>query len=120
MIPERVRFRFAASVLVLSALLLPIPLSAEQVPVRHIEGLLHGFLALLTLDGKRLADGDMTQIVKDDRVSSHLTFRFRDGSICERRPSSLSREYFGFCKIIWWSADHREGVHSFSCLTLMD
>lgn len=83
MITERVRCRSAAPVLVFSALLLPIPLSAEQVPVRHMEGLLHGFLALLTLDGKRLADGDMTQIAKGDRVSSHLTFRFRDGSIYE-------------------------------------
>ena len=33
-----------------------IPLTADQIPVRHMEGLMHGFLALRTLDGKRLAD----------------------------------------------------------------
>src|SRR5438128_5190485 len=56
-------------------------LTAEQVPVRHMEGLMHGFLALRTLDGKRLADGEMTQIAEGDRVSSRLIFRFKDGSV---------------------------------------
>jgi hypothetical protein len=74
-------FSLAASVLVYAALLQPIPLLGEQVAVRHPEGLMHGFLALRTLDGKRLADGDMTQVATGDRVTSHLTFRFKDGSI---------------------------------------
>src|SRR2546422_7469496 len=56
-------------------------LTAEQVPVRHMEGLMHGFLALRTLDGKRLADGEMTQIAEGDRVTSRLIFRFKDGSV---------------------------------------
>jgi hypothetical protein len=67
--------------LICSTLLHSMPLRAEQVPVRYSEGLLHGFLALLTLDGKRLADGDLTQIARGDLVTSHLVFRFRDGSI---------------------------------------
>jgi hypothetical protein len=75
------RFSFAAPVLVCGALLQPSLLSAEQVPVRHMEGLMHGFLTLRTIDGKRLADGNMTQVTKGDRVTSHLTFRFKDGSI---------------------------------------
>src|SRR6266568_8095050 len=58
-----------------------IPLTAEQVRVRHMEGLMHGFLALRTLDGRRLADGEMTQIAEGDRVTSRLIFRFRDGSV---------------------------------------
>jgi hypothetical protein len=58
-----------------------IPLTAEQVRVRHMEGLMHGFLALRTLDGKRLADGEMTQIAEGDRVTSRLIFRFKDGSV---------------------------------------
>jgi hypothetical protein len=49
--------------------------------VRHMEGLMHGFLALRTLDGKRLADGEMTQIAQGDRVTSRLIFRFKDGSV---------------------------------------
>src|SRR5256885_13504395 len=56
-------------------------LTADQVPVRHMEGLMHGFLALRTLDGKRLADGEMTQIAAGDRVTSRLVFRFKDGSV---------------------------------------
>ena len=35
------------------------------------------------MDGKRLATGDMTQVVRGDRVTSHLVFRFRDGSLDE-------------------------------------
>jgi hypothetical protein len=37
----------------------PILLTADQVPVLHMEGLMHGFLALRTLEGTRLADGEM-------------------------------------------------------------
>src|SRR5213592_1305627 len=58
-----------------------IPLTADQIPVRHMAGLMHGFLALRTLDGKRLADGEMTQIAEGDRVTSRLVFRFKDGSV---------------------------------------
>ena len=58
-----------------------IPLTAEQVRVRHVEGLMHGFLALRALDGTRLADGEMTQIAEGDRITSRLIFRFKDGSV---------------------------------------
>ena len=44
-------------------------LTGDQVHVRHMEGLMHGFLALRTLDGKRLADGEMTQVAEGDRVT---------------------------------------------------
>lgn len=67
-----------------TALLQTGQLSAEQVSVRHTEGLLHGFLALRTLEGKSLADGELTQVAKGDRVTSHLIFRFKDGSLHEQ------------------------------------
>jgi hypothetical protein len=54
---------------------------AETVPVQHTEGLVHGFLVLRTLEGRRLADGDMIQVSDGGRVTNHLVFRFRDGSI---------------------------------------
>jgi hypothetical protein len=54
---------------------------AETVAVRHPEGLVHGFLALRTLTGERIADGDLIQTSKDGRVTSRLVFRFRDGSL---------------------------------------
>jgi len=75
------RFRLLAVLLACAAPFQTIPLTAEQVPVRHTEGLMHGFLALRTLDGKRLADGEMTQIAEGDRVTSRLIFRFKDGSV---------------------------------------
>jgi hypothetical protein len=75
------RFCMLAVLLACAATFQTIPLGAEQVPVRHMEGLMHGFLALRSLDGKRLADGEMTQIAEGDRVTSRLIFRFRDGSV---------------------------------------
>jgi len=56
-------------------------LSAEPVQVRYRQGSAHGFVALKTIEGKRLATGDMMQIVDGDRVTSHMVFRFRDGSV---------------------------------------
>ena len=44
---------------------------------------MHGFLVLRTLDGKAIADGQMTQDARGDRVNTHLIFRFKDGSLYE-------------------------------------
>jgi len=77
----RSSFRLLAAVLTCAAPFEPILLSADQVPVRHMEGLMHGFLALRTLDGKRIADGEMTQVAEGDRVTIRLIFRFKDGSV---------------------------------------
>jgi hypothetical protein len=56
-------------------------LYAEPVTVRHPQGSAHGFVVLKTLDGTRIAAGDMTQTVHGDQVISRLTFHFRDGSL---------------------------------------
>src|SRR5208282_5885372 len=55
--------------------------SASQVPVRFKEGLVHGFLELSTLEGEHLADGNLTQTVHGDRVTNHLVYHFKDGSL---------------------------------------
>src|SRR5213594_436763 len=68
--------------LVMGACLLPLGgLRAEQITVRYTEGLSHGFLAIRTLEDKLLADGEITQVAKGDRVTSRVFFRFKDGSI---------------------------------------
>lgn len=77
------RWCVLAATMASTLLLQPISLIAEQVPVRQKEGLMHGFLALRTLDGKKLADGEMTQVTEGDRVTADLIFRFKDGSIYE-------------------------------------
>jgi len=52
-----------------------------QVAVRHTEGLVHGFLVLRTLEGETLAHGDLIQVAHANRVTSHLMFHFKDGSV---------------------------------------
>lgn len=56
-------------------------LLGSPVPVRHTEGIVHGFLSLRTLDGTAIADGDLSQLANGDQVTSHLVFRFKDGSL---------------------------------------
>jgi hypothetical protein len=76
------RFSLLAILLLAWTLIIrPGALPAEQITVRHMEGLMNGFLALRTLDGKLLADGEMTQIATGDSVTDHLIFRFTDGSV---------------------------------------
>ena len=65
-------------------IILSIGLSAEQIPVRHIEGVAFGFLAIRNSDGEALAYGDWKQVVKHDGVLvDDLRFRFKDGSFYE-------------------------------------
>jgi hypothetical protein len=76
------------------ALLLPNSLQAEPVPVRHAEGLIHGFLVLRTLHGDNLATGGWIQTANGDRVTSNLAFRFKDGSIHEESAIFSQRRTF--------------------------
>jgi hypothetical protein len=55
--------------------------TAEPVPVRHAEGIVHGFLKLSTLDGEKIADGDLIQLASGSRVTSRVVFHFNDGSL---------------------------------------
>lgn len=71
-----------------------LPLPAAQVPVRHKEGLLHGFLVLRTMEGKIIADGDLVQVIHGDRVTSRLTFRFKDGSLHDETAVFSQRDNF--------------------------
>lgn len=64
-------------VILFQSLLLP----AEPVVVRNVEGTVHGFLALRTMEGKILATGDLIQVIRGDQVVSRLVFRFKDGSV---------------------------------------
>jgi hypothetical protein len=53
----------------------------EPVPARHLEGTLHGYLALRSKEGQVLAVGDFFQVLRGGRVTSRILFRFKDGSI---------------------------------------
>jgi hypothetical protein len=69
-------------------------MSASPVEVRYKEGLLHGFLVLSTLDGTPLAEGDLTQVLHGNRITSRLIFRFKDGSRQEEAAIFSQRRYF--------------------------
>lgn len=67
--------------LLIGATLLPALAIPAPVTVRHIEGLVHGFLSLSSIDGALLAQGDLVQFSANDRVTNHLVFHFKDGSL---------------------------------------
>ena len=68
--------------------------SAETVRVGRTEGLLHGFLALRTLEGTLLGDGEVTQFAEGEIVKSHLVFHFKDGSRYEEAAVFSQRDRF--------------------------
>jgi hypothetical protein len=80
---HRFQSKGIAVLLAWAVVLQPKALLADTIPVRHTEGLMHGFLVLRTLEGKPIADGQMTQDAKGDRVNTHLIFHFKDGSLYE-------------------------------------
>src|SRR4029079_10724854 len=89
------RRMFSSAVLIGAALVgLSSVASAEPVAVRHAEGLVHGFLALRSLEGKLLASGDLIQEVHGDLVTSRWVFRFRDGSIHDETAVFSQRGHF--------------------------
>ena len=84
---------FAAIVAVV-ALLAPSSSPAKPVAVAHSEGLAHGFLALHSLEGTTLADGDLIQTSRGHRVTTRLVFRFKDGSTREETTVYTQRKQF--------------------------
>jgi hypothetical protein len=58
-------------------------LVAEQIPVRHKEGVSLGFLVLRTQAGEAIAYGDLQQVSEKGYVMDDLKFKFKDGSFYE-------------------------------------
>ena len=67
---------------------------AAPVSVRYPEGSVHGYLALRSLDGKLIAAGDLMQTVRNGRLTSHLIYRFKDGSIDDDTAVFTQNDYF--------------------------
>jgi hypothetical protein len=68
--------------------------SAEPVVVRHVEGLFHGFYSLRSSQGRVLANGDLIQEARDDRVTSRLVLHFEDGSLHDETVVFSQRGHF--------------------------
>jgi hypothetical protein len=90
----RLALRASNSLFTFAILLLATPLLADQVPVRHIEGRIHGFLLLRDLDDNILASGELTQVANGNRVTTDLSFHFKDGSIHEETAVFSQRRSF--------------------------
>ena len=84
----RLFVEFALLLLLSSAVL------AEPVPVRFAEGIVHGFLSLRTTDGALVANGDLIQVARGDRVTSRLVFHFKDGSLRDETSVFSQRQSF--------------------------
>ena len=70
------------------------PALAEPVAVKFTEGVTHAFPVLRSVSGEKLAQGEMVQIPRGDRVENRLTFRFRDGSVYDERVVFSQRDTF--------------------------
>jgi hypothetical protein len=92
--PPRGRHKLFRWLIACASLLWPGALAGQTVAVRHTEGLVHGFLILRTLDGIPLADGDLIQTSRGDRVTSRLVFHFKDGSINDETAVYSQRQRF--------------------------
>ena len=81
----------------LAAALVLLPVTAAQaapVTVRFPEGVTRAFPTLSTLDGQKIAYGDLVQVVRGDRVVSRMTFRFKDGSLYDEMAVFSQRDVF--------------------------
>ena len=72
----------------------PVVAVAEPVSVRFTEGVGRGFPVLRDANGERIAQGDLVQIARGDRVENRLTFRFRDGSFYDETVVFSQRDVF--------------------------
>jgi hypothetical protein len=86
------KFRKLAIGLMLAAFLMSDGLAASNVAVRYKEGVIHGFLALSTLEGDPLAEGDLTQVARGNQLTTRVTFRFKDGSKQDETTVSSQRD----------------------------
>ena len=87
--------RAAAGLLILmTALLWQRPLAAAPVPVRFVEGSLHGFLTLSTPTGVLIASGELLQSVRDGEIRSRMVFHFKDGSVHDETVVYSQRNVF--------------------------
>ena len=101
---DLLRARVIASIATLAVILQGNRISAEQVPVHHIEGVTFGFLVLRNLDGEPVAYGELKQVYKrndeaKDReeaglVVGDLLFHFKDGSFFEEITKFTQRGKF--------------------------
>jgi hypothetical protein len=89
----RARFTLAAA-LTLSAATIA---AADPIPVKHTQGAEHAFLLIRSEDGSAsLGYGEFSQIADGDRVTAHMVYHFRDGSIDDETTVYTQGKTFQF------------------------
>ena len=64
------------------------------IEVVYPEGVSEGFVTLNAMDGKKLADGELSQVTTgSDRLASRLTFRFIDGSLYDETVTFSQKKH---------------------------
>jgi hypothetical protein len=66
---------------ILLALTLRSVVHADAIPVRYVQGAVHGFVELRDDNGHIVAYGDVTRTIHGASVTSRTTFHFKDGSL---------------------------------------
>jgi hypothetical protein len=72
----------------------PVKNSAQLIPVRFVQGTVHGFLQMRSEDGHIVASGDSVQVAHGSQVTVRTTFTFKDGSIDDETTVFLQRGTF--------------------------
>jgi hypothetical protein len=70
------------------------PLHSEPIRVRYPQGSQHAFLVVKTAEDVIIATGDVMQAVHAKRVTSRLTFHFRDGSLDDETTVFSQSQFF--------------------------
>jgi hypothetical protein len=68
----------------------------EPIKVLRPQGSAHGFVEVTTLDGSRIAVGDLVQRLSGSVVTSHLVLKFLDGSLDDETTVYSERGVFRF------------------------
>jgi hypothetical protein len=77
-----------------TVLLGPRPIAAAPVPVRFVEGAVHAFIVLRTIEGVLIASGDLLQVGRGGEVESRMVFLFKDGSVFDEKVVFTQQRVF--------------------------
>src|ERR1035437_438259 len=68
------------------------PAETPVLRLPDVEGSTHGFPILRDIDGRKLADGEFTQWVENDRLRIKITYDFVDGGSAASSPCPAANE----------------------------
>ena len=92
--PGAIRTTVIGAMAVLALAAAPRPAAAEPIGVLFPEGVTRAFPVLRNVSGEKIAQGDLVQIARGDRVENRMTFRFKDGSLYDETVVYTQRDNF--------------------------